>query len=75
MEQVIQPKYQVIAGNIGEVYSGDDPIEANRVYGIYKRDSIANYGRVAGEPVCKMEDGEPVPGYDYPGTLTEDSDE
>lgn len=60
-------KYQIIVGNIGTTYDGDNWIEALRQYGEYKRQSKAKYGRCAGEPVAIMKDGEIMSKYDYPG--------
>ncbi len=60
-------KYQVIVGNIGTTYTGDDYHEALRQYGEYKRQSKARYGRCAGEPVVILQDGEPMAKYDYEG--------
>jgi hypothetical protein len=51
-------RYEVICGNIGTVYSGNDPVEANRVYGEYVRQSRSGYGRASGEPVTQLVDGE-----------------
>ena len=51
-------RYQVIVGNIGQVYDGNNPIEARKVYGEYKRQSIDNYGRAAGESVTIFDNGE-----------------
>jgi len=44
-------RYQVIVGNLGTVYDGNNMIEANKTYGIYKRQSLAGYGRAGGESV------------------------
>ena len=50
--------YQVVVGNIGEVWSGNNPIDAHKEYGEYKRLSVAGYGRAAGESVTMFLDGE-----------------
>lgn len=50
--------YEVIVGNIGQVYEGNKPIDARKVYGIYKRKSLSGDGRAAGEPVTVLKDGE-----------------
>ena len=51
-------KYQVIVGNIGTVYNGNNPVEANTVYGEYKHISISGIGRAGNEDVILFEDGE-----------------
>lgn len=51
--------YQVIVGNIGTVYSGNDSMEANRIFDLYKQLSIDGYGRAAFEPVTLMRNNEP----------------
>lgn len=51
-------KYQVIVGNIGTVYDGDDPVAAMNNFETYKHRSDENLGRAAGETVTLMEDGE-----------------
>ncbi len=52
--------YQVIVGNIGTVYDGDNGFDARRTFMSYVKDSGAKYGRASGEPVTLMRDGEPV---------------
>lgn len=52
--------YEVLVGNIGTVYSGPLFKQALKDYGEYKRQSIDNYGRAAGEPVILLQDGEPI---------------
>jgi hypothetical protein len=58
-------KYTVIVGNIGTVYSGNNPIEAKREFGEMKRASQAPFGRASGEPVCLMCEGEILKGFYY----------
>ena len=60
--------YEVIVGNIGTVYSGDDMAEAKSTYESYVADSKADYGRAGGEDVTLMVDGEPDSDYEYFGT-------
>lgn len=55
-----QSNYEVLVGNIGTIYSGPDRKQALKDYGEYKRQSIKNYGRAAGEPVTLLQDGEPI---------------
>ena len=55
-------KYQVIVGNLGTVYEGDDRIVALGKYATYVSNSKTGYegvGRCTGESVTLMEDGEP----------------
>ena len=52
-------KYQVIVGNVGTVYDGDDQEQAKRDY----RECVSlskdsEFGRMAGEEVTLFEDGE-----------------
>ena len=51
-------KYEVLVGNIGNVYSGNGT-EARRVFADYVKQSKSGYGRAAGEDVTIMRDGEP----------------
>lgn len=52
-------RYQVIVGNIGTVYDGNNYIDACKDYGEYKKQSIGTHGRASGEDVVLMEHGEP----------------
>lgn len=52
-------QYRVTAGNIGEVYAGDNAAEARATFNEYKAQSLDNYGRAAAEPVTLWENGEP----------------
>jgi len=52
--------YKVIVGNIGTVHTTNNPIDANRVYGIYKKQSQSEVGRAGGEDVTIFKDDEPV---------------
>ena len=53
-------KFQVIVGNIGTVYDGDDYNEAMKNYNEYSEQSKQQYGRAAGEPVTLWIEGEPA---------------
>jgi hypothetical protein len=68
--------YQLIVGNIGQVYDGTNGAQALREYGQWKKKSIANDGRSAGEPVTLIRDGEPLREYfpkeEKPAKLTFD---
>lgn len=52
--------YQIIVGNIGIVYDGDDEKEAQRTYLEYVSQSVQMYGHAGGEDVTMMEDDEPL---------------
>jgi len=62
--------YTVICGNIGTVYAGDDMAEAERVYGIYCKQSDSGRGRAGGESVCLMHDDDIV--RDHFGTNSDE---
>lgn len=50
--------FQVVVGNIGHVYDGSNYMQARAVYNAYIKQSKANYGRAAGEPVTLFHKGE-----------------
>lgn len=50
-------KYQVVVGNIGTVYDGDNKKKAYTLFKEYCSLSKDNYGRAAGEDVALFEDG------------------
>lgn len=50
--------FTVIAGNIGQVYSGDNLLLAQTLYDQYVADSKAGIGRGANEPVNLLGDNE-----------------
>lgn len=52
--------FEVIVGNIGSVYRGDNHKEAVATFREYKKQSQSNSGRASGEAVTLMEDGEPI---------------
>jgi hypothetical protein len=54
------PFYEVIVGNIGKVHEGRNKWEAQKVFNEYRRQSLAMYGRAAGEEVSLWEDNEPI---------------
>ncbi len=60
-------RYQVIVGNIGEVYDGDSLREARLTFACYLDRSKSNHGRCAGENVTLMSDEGSV--SEYIGTL------
>lgn len=49
-----KPHYEVIVGNIGTVYSGNDKAEADRAYAHYVEQSNSRLGRAGGEHVTMM---------------------
>ncbi len=70
-------KYQVVVGNLGTVYDGDDFSVAINDYNVYVKLSDGEIGRAAGETVTLFEDDEPtrehfptVLGYDCPDCET-----
>lgn len=65
-------KYQVVVGNVGTIYDGDNPIMARTEYGIMKEASKTPFGRASGEPVTLFCDGEPLHGFEY---VPEDRDD
>ena len=60
-------KFQVVVGNIGHVYDGNNYMQAQSKYTGYVKASKANYGRAAGEPVTLFHNGEIK--AEYFGTL------
>lgn len=54
------PEYQVVVGNVGTVYNGDDREEAERVFHTYREASVSQEvaSRASGEPVTLFCDGE-----------------
>jgi len=50
--------YEVVVGNIGTVYDGNNPVEARKDYGEYVKQSKNGYGRAAGESVTIFKDGD-----------------
>ena len=52
--------YEVIVGNIGTVYTGNDENEAFRAYNEYVSQSLQGCGRASYEPVVLMQDNEIV---------------
>ena len=57
-------RYEVIVGNIGTVYSGNDHDAARQTMQDYIGQSKAGYGRAGGEPVTLMRNGEPFDEYE-----------
>ncbi len=63
-------KFQVIVGNIGQVYIGKNKQIAKKDYADYVKFSKDRYGRASGEDVTLFEDGEPI--REYYGTNSND---
>jgi hypothetical protein len=56
MTMAASDKYEVVCGNIGTVYQGDDETEANRIFDIYVDQSKNSVGsRAEGESVTIFE--------------------
>jgi hypothetical protein len=58
---------EIIVGNIGSVYRGNNDTEALRVYNEYVEQSTTDYGRAAGESVTWFVNDEPF--REYIGTI------
>ena len=56
----IASEWEVLVGNVGSVYVGDDEAEARRKFDVYVESSKSGVGRAGDEPVTLMCDGEPV---------------
>ena len=56
-------KYELCVGNIGTFDVGNNPIMARKKYGEVVRLSKEGHGRVSGEDVALLEDGEPILEY------------
>jgi hypothetical protein len=52
------PKFEVVVGNIGTVYSGNNYMQAQCEYTAYVKISRKGKGRAAGEPVTLFHNGE-----------------
>lgn len=61
-------KYQVIVGNIGTICDTNDKSEAAMEYEICVSQSKSSVGRIGGEDVTMMSDGEPT--QEYVGSLS-----
>ena len=54
------PKFEVLAGNIGSVHTGDSFKAAVQCFEDYQKQSVEQYGRVAGETVLLLRNGERI---------------
>ena len=60
--------FQVVVGNVGQVFDGSNYMQARTTYAKYIEQSKAGYGRVAGEPVTLFHKGEIKAEYFPPNT-------
>ena len=60
-------QYQVVVGNIGTVYLGNNRKEAQKTFNEYKKMSKDNYGRAGMEEVSLFVNDEPEVHYHPPG--------
>lgn len=47
----VENEFEVVCGNIGSVYNGDDKTEADRIFDTYVEQSNSGVGRAGGEDV------------------------
>ena len=52
--------FEVVVGNIGNVYTGTNQEDARDTFAEYKKQSKSGKGRAAGEDVTLFKDGEPI---------------
>jgi len=62
--------YEVVVGNVGSVYSGQDMASGLRKFSDYVNASKAEVGRAGGESVTLLCDGEII--KEYVGTIDAD---
>lgn len=60
---------EVVVGNIGSVYVGDNPSVAEQTYDRYVERSLEGIGRAGAEPVYYMRDGEIVKAHERDGFI------
>ena len=65
--------HEVVVGNVGTVYSGEDAAVASVKYADYRELSEANLGRAAGESVTWLQDGEVY--REYVGTVDREDED
>lgn len=65
--------FEVVVGNIGTVYSGNNYMAACSRFQVYVKQSKSNYGRAAGESVTLLQGSEIR--KEYIGALTENGEE
>jgi hypothetical protein len=62
--------YELIVGNVGVVYRGNDGIHARNLWAEYVHYSQQDRGRVAGEPITLLKNDNIL--WDFMPTQTED---
>lgn len=67
-----QTSFDVTVGNIGLVYSGPSLFEADATFSAYRRASIDNVGRAAGETVTLFKNSEIL--REHIGTVESEED-
>ena len=65
--------FQVVVGNLGTVYDGDDELTAQECFEEYATLSHLGSGQVGNESVTLMRDGEPVEEFN-PSEREDDED-
>jgi hypothetical protein len=65
--------HEIIVGNIGIVYQGDEFREAHKWYSAYLLKSMQGVGRAAGEPLTWLQNGEVFEEYMPPQPPVEDT--
>jgi len=69
--EMVQPEspptdsWEVVVGNVGMVYQGNDEVNARHKYDVYVDLSLSGSGRVGGEPVHLYHNGEIVAEYNF----------
>ncbi len=64
MKDIFSPdRYEVIVGNIGTVYHGNNKKVAISIFREYQRQSDGDMGRASGENISLMEYGEVINEY------------
>ena len=66
-------KFQVVVGNLGTMYDGNDELTARECFEEYATLSYSGVGRVGNESVTLMCDGEPVEEFN-PSEREDDED-
>ena len=56
--------YAVIVGNVGQVWAGNNPVEAQKQYSEWIAEAKGETGRAAGETVTLTRNGEPLREFD-----------
>jgi len=67
------PVFEVVVGNVGIVYRGKNVSSAFAIYDGYVEDSLDKYGRVGGENVAILLDGEIIKEHD--GLIIDEDEE